>query len=303
MWSFTAYIAKGAAVAAKKTPAHRWLPGIAAAALLSVVAAAPAPAAAARHSPAAISASHPPGYKIMRSGPLNAPPGTFDSGGSVACPAGTVVWGGGVVFLGGTTSSLNVNTSQPSGSAGWEARVNNSGTTTVQFQVDAICANQPAGYKLVVKTVDNPPNVQSHASVTCPSPKVLLGGGTLSSADQVTGFLTSAWPQSSVKFTGYMFNGTATDQSFTVEAICGHKPTGYKIATNSVSLEAGFTLSDGIACPVGTSVLSGGTQDPDHVAVVQVAGSIDEDTTAWAINVNNLGQSAHQVNGYAICAA
>lgn len=288
-------------MAARTTPAHRWLPGIAAAALLSVVAAAPAPAAAARHSPA-ISASHPPGYKIVHAGPFNAPPGTFDSGASVACPAGTVVWGGGVVFH-GASSSLNVNTSQPAGSSGWEARVNNSGTTTVQFQVNAICANKPAGYQLVVKTVDNPPNTQSHASATCPSPNVLLGGGTLSSADQVTAFLTSAWPPGPARFTGYMFNGTATDQSFTVEAICGHKPAGYKIASNSASVDPGAILSDGIACPAGTSVLSGGGQDPDHVAVVQVAGSIDEDTSAWNIAVNNLGQSAHQVNGYAICAA
>jgi len=288
-------------VAAKRASAHRWLPGIATAALLSVVAAAPAPAAAALHSPA-INAGHPPGYKIVHGGPFNAPPGTFDSGASVGCPAGTVVWGGGVVFH-GASSSLNVNTSQPAGSTGWEARVNNSGTTTVQFDVDAICANQPAGYKLVVRTVDNPPNTQSHATVTCPSPKVLLGGGTLSSADQVTAFLTSAWPLGPERFTGYMFNGTATDESFTVEGICGHKPVGYKIATNSVSLDAGFTLSDGIACPAGTSVLGGGTQDPDHDPVVQVAGSIDEDTTVWNMAVNNLGQSAHQVNGYVICAA
>jgi hypothetical protein len=297
-------------MAVEKTRAHRWLLVIAAA-LLSVAAAVPASAAAAQHAPAAaaqhasaaINASHPPGYKIVHAGPFDASPGAFDSGASVACPAGTVVWGGGVVFLGGTTASLNVNTSQPTGSSGWEARVNNSGTTDAQFAVNAICANQPAGYKLVVKTVDNPPDTQSHASVTCPSPKVLLGGGTLSSADQVTGFLTSAWPQSSAKFTGYMFNGTATDQSFTVEAICGHKPAGYKVATNGALVEAGFTLSDGIACPTGTSVLSGGAQDPDHVPVVQVAGSINEGTTAWTINVNNLGQSAHQVNGYAICAA
>ena len=289
-------------MAAKKTPAHRWLPGIAAAALLSVVAAAPAPAVAARHSPA-INASHPPGYKIVRAGPFNAPPSAFDSGGSAACPAGTVVWGGGVAFFGGGGASTNVNTSQPSGSSGWEVRVNNTGTTTVQFVVDAICANKPTGYKFVFRTVDNPPNTQSHASVTCPSPKVLLSGGTLSSADQVAAFLTSAWPHSSARFTGYMFNGTAADQSFTVEAICGHKPPGYKLATNSVLLDSGFTLSDGIACPAGTSVLGGGTQDPDHVPVVQVAGSIDEDATAWHIDVNNLGQSAHQVNGYAICAA
>jgi hypothetical protein len=290
-------------MAGEKTLAHRWLPVVATAAILSAAAAAAPPAAAAQHPPAGTSASHPAGYKIVHSGPLSAPPGTFDSGGSVACPAGTVVWGGGVVFFGGANASLTVNTSQPVGSSGWEARVNNTGATTVQFQVDAICANRPAGYKLVFHTVDNPPNTQSQATATCPSPKVLLGGGTLSSADQVTAFLTSAWPKSSAKFTGYMFNGTATDQSFTVLAICGHKPAGYKIASNSAAVDAGFTLSDGIACPTGTSVLSGGAQDPDHVPVVQVGGSTDEDTSAWHIDVNNKGQSVHQVNGYAICAA
>jgi hypothetical protein len=93
-----------------------------------------------------------------------------------------------------------------------------------------------------------------------------------------------------------MFNGTGADQSFTVLAICGHKPAGYKIASNSVPVSPGFTLADGIACPAGTSALSGGAQDPDHVPAVQVA-------TAWAIQVNNDDQLVHQVNGYVICAA
>src|SRR5690242_12498324 len=110
---FTAYPAKGAAMAAARMLAHRWLPGLATAALLAVVAAAPAPAAAAPHFPAAISATHPPGYQIVRAGPFNAPPSGFDSGGSVACPAGTVVWGGGVAFFGGASAGTNVNTSQP----------------------------------------------------------------------------------------------------------------------------------------------------------------------------------------------
>jgi len=291
-------------MSAKRALAHRWLPVIAAAALLSLVAAAPAPpATAARHSPAAISASNPPGYQIVHAGPFNAPPSTFDSGGSAACPAGTVVWGGGVAFHGAFGPSLTINTSQPFGTSGWEARVNNTGTATVQFGVDAICANKPTGYKLVFKTVDNPPDTQSHTTVACPSPKVLLSGGTLSSSDQVPAVLTSAWPRSSAKFTGYMFNGTTTDQTFTVSAICGHKPAGYAIASNGTTLDPGSTLLDGIGCPAGTSALGGGTQDPDHVAVVQVAGSIDQGASAWAVQVNNTGQSVHQVNGYVICAA
>jgi len=292
-------------MAAEKTSTHRWLPGIVTAALLSAVAAAAAasPAVAARHSSAAVSASHPPGYQIVRTGPFSAPPSAFDSGGSAACPAGTVVWGGGVAFVGGSGPRLTVNTSEPNGSGGWAARVNNAGTTPAQFLVDAICANRPTGYKLVFRIVDNPPNSQSHVTATCPSPKVLLGGGTLSTSDQVAAILTSAWPRSSAKFTGYMYNGTATDQMFTVLAICGHKPTGYTIASNSAALDPGFTLGDGIACPAGTSALEGGAQDPDHTPVVQVGGSIDQGASAWAIDVNNNGQSVHQVDGYVICAA
>jgi hypothetical protein len=287
----------------KRAPAHRWLPGLATAAVLSVVAAAPAPAAAALHSPAAARASHPPGYQIVHAGPFNATPGTFDSGGSAMCPTGTVIWGGGVAFQSAFGPTLTVNTSQPFGTSGWEARVNNTGTSTVQFGVDAICANKPTGYKLVFKTVDNPPNTQVHATATCPSPKFLLGGGTLSTSDQVPAVLTSAWPRSSAKFTGYMFNGTATDQKFTVSAICGHKPAGYAIASNGTALNPGNTLSDGIGCPAGTSALDGGTQDPDHTPVVQVAGSIDQGAFGWAVEVNNNGQSVHQVDGYVICAA
>lgn len=292
-------------MAAQQTSAHRWLPGIASAALLAAVAAtaAASPAAAARYAPAAAGASHPPGYVIVRAGPFSATPGTFDSGASAACPAGTVVWGGGVAFSGGSDPSLNVNTSEPSGSSGWEARVNNTGTTTVQFLVDAVCANKPTGYKLVFQNVDNPPGTQSHATVTCPSPKVLLGGGSLSTSDQAPAILTSAWPRSSTKFTAYMFNGTATDQRLDVLAICGHKPAGYKLVSNSAAVDPGFTLDDGIACPTGTSALSGGTQDPDHVPVVQVGGSIDQGAFGWAIDMNNTGQSTHQVNGYVICAA
>lgn len=290
-------------MAVEKTWAHRWLPGLATAAVLSVVAAAPAPAAAALHSPTAVGASSPPGYQIVQAGPFNATPGTFDSGGSAMCPTGTVIWGGGVIFHGSSGPKLNVNTSEPFGTGGWEVRVNNTGTFTAQFGVDAICANKPTGYKIVFKTVDNPPNTQVHATVTCPAPKVLLGGGTLSTSDQTPAVLTSAWPRSSAKFTGYMDNGTATDAKFTVLAICGNKPAGYTIASNGSPVDPGNTLVDGIACPAGTSALSGGAQDTAHVPALQVAGSIDQGAFGWVIEMNNTGSSVQQVNGYVICAA
>jgi hypothetical protein len=59
------------------------------------------PAAAAPSAFAASAATAPPGYQRVRSAPIPVPPGMFDAGGQVACPAGTVPWGGGVGFTGG----------------------------------------------------------------------------------------------------------------------------------------------------------------------------------------------------------
>jgi len=290
-------------MAVGKTPVHRWLPGIATAALVAVVATVPASAAAARHSPAAVGARQPPGYTIVNRGPFDAPPGTVATFGFVLCPTGTVVWGGGVAFLGGVSPRLTISYSAPNGTAGWAVRVNNTGTTTAQFGVDAVCADRPADYLPYYQSVNNPPNTQSHVTAACPAGTVLFGGGTLSNTQQVGVVLTSAWPRGPVSFTGYEFNGTATRQNFTVSAICGQRPAGYKIVTNSASVAPRSTLSDVIGCPAGTSVLGGGVQDPGHVRVVQVAGSIDQGASGWAFDVINNGPLAHKVNGYAICAA
>jgi hypothetical protein len=292
-------------MAAKKTPARRWLPGIATAALMFAVASAAAapPAAAAWHSPAAISASQPPGYQIVSSGAVSAPPGAPSSGAFATCPAGTVVWGGGVAFSNATGPSLTVNTSSPNGSSGWEGWVNNTGNTTVQFVVDAICADKPAGYKIVSREVSSPPGTQSHATATCPSPDVLLGGGALSTADQAADVLTSAWPRTSAKYTGYLDNGTTSVANIIVDAVCGHKPTGYKIVSAGFSVSPGATALDSITCPAGTSPLDGGAQVPAHALAVQIGESINQSPPGWFIAVNNTGHAAYQVNTYAICAA
>ena len=292
-------------MAAKNTRAHRWLPGIATAALLSAVASAAAapPAAAAGHSPAAISASQPPGYQVVSSGLTNAPPGASSSGAFATCPAGTVVWGGGVSFNGFPGAGLTVNTSSPNGSGGWEGWVNNTGATTAQFVAYAICADKPAGYKIVSREVGSPPGTQSHATATCPSPDVLLGGGALSTADQAAVVLTSAWPMTSAKFTGYLDNGTASAANIIADAVCGHKPAGYKIVSDSHSVPQGGLLEDGPGCPTGTSALDGGAQVPSHVPSVQIVDSANQGAVGWFIALRNTGRSAEQADGYVICAA
>jgi hypothetical protein len=188
-------------------------------------------------------------------------------------------------------------------SAGWEARVNNTGTTTAQFAVDAICAKKPKGYKIVFQDADNPAGSQSHATATCPARKVVLGGGTLSTSDQAPAALTSAWPAAPSKFKGYMYNGTTTDAELIVYAICGDKPTGYTTAKDSGSFGPASTVLQGIACPAGTSALDGGAKTVGHSPLVQVDGSIDQGAFGWAIELNNTSPSQQTETGYVICAA
>ena len=269
--------------------------------VLAVIAAAtPAGAAPARLGPHA--ATLPPGYQLVRDGPLSAPPSALDSGGLAQCPAGTVVWGGGVGSYANSTA-LTVNTSEPYGTEGWDARINNAGSTTLQFYVDAICAKKPKGYKITYKTVDNATNTQSHATAVCPSPKVVIAGGALSTSDEVDAFLTSIGPAGTTKFKVFVYNGTSTDAKVTAYAICAAKPRGYSITSTSFSVPQQMTWVSGFGCPGRHWVIGGGVQAVDHLPVVRVNQSADDGSYGWVIQATNSGQEPHQVDEYAICAA
>jgi hypothetical protein len=222
----------------------------------------------------------------------------------VTCPAGTVVWGGGVSFVNVHLGlGLTVNTSEPMESTGWEARVNNTTTSAAQFAVEAVCANKPKGYQQLFRAVDNPAGSQSHATAICPSPKVVLGGGTLSTSDQAAAVLTSAWPSGSDKFKGYLYNGTTADASLTVYAICGNKPTGYTTASDSTPAGPDATLLDLVGCPAGTSALDAGGQTVGRSPLVLVNGLIDQNASSWVLFMDNTAPSDQEIVGHVTCAA
>ncbi len=263
------------------------------------------PAAAATNAFAASTATAPPGYQRVRSAPIPIPPGMFDSGGQVACPAGTVPWGGGAGFTGGIASAgENINTSAPTGN-GWEGRYNNSGTRTDDhFAVDAICAKQPAGYTTTFTTVDNPAGAKAAAVAVCPAGTRLLSGGTLSTGDTVDVELLSAWPLGPERFKSVMWNGSATDQQLTTFAICGHRPAGYTITSATGSDTGGpVTQVGGAQCPAGTSILGGGIHVTSPRPTVTLGASLDDPDTQWLSEVVNLAPEPATVTIYAICAA
>ncbi len=149
----------------------------------------------------------------------------------------------------------------------------------------------------------SPAGTQAHATATCPSPDVLPGGGALPAAGEAAAVLASAWPSTSAKFTGYLDNGTAFASNLIADAVCGHKPAGYKIVSDSFTLGPQSLLLDGLTCPSGTPALDGGTQVPGHAPAVQISGSIGEGHLGWAAAVNNTGLATEQEHSYVICAA
>ena len=263
------------------------------------------PAAAATNAFAASAATAPPRYQRVISAPIPIPPGMFDSGGQVTCPAGTVPWGGGVGFTGGTASTgENINTSAPLGN-GWRGRFNNSSIRPDDhFRIDAICARQPAGYTTTFRTADNPAGSQSAAIAVCPAGTRLLSGGTLSTADTVDVELLSAWPLGRERFKSVMWNGSAADQQVTTFAMCGHQPAGYTITSAAGSDTGGpDTLVAGAQCPAGTSILGGGVHVTGPRPAVTLGASLDDQATQWLSEVLNDAPQPVTETTYAICAA
>jgi hypothetical protein len=135
----------------------------------------------------------PPGYQIVESSGFTAPNGVQPRG-SVFCPAGTVVWGGGAEIF-GPDPNLNLNSSAPlvDGSGwtaavnnihsefpffnGWEAAQNDNTSFDTTFNVLAICGKAPATYSINFgPIVPAAPLSQSAASAICPIGHPLSGG-------------------------------------------------------------------------------------------------------------------------------
>jgi hypothetical protein len=276
-----------------------WPFGALAASVLFLAVVVPASSFAGARVPGVTVATAPPGYQVVRT-LFMAPPSMFDSGSQVACPAGTVVWGGGVEndFVNDT-----INTSAFLGSTAWQARVNNVDASTEGFTIDAVCANKPQLYKRVSHLVDDPAGAQTNGSATCPTGTVLLSGSVISFGDTTSVYLTSAWPSSSRKFTAYQENSSSTDQPFSVTALCAKKPAGYAIVNTTQSTSGvGFVEKQ---CPTGTSVLGGGIRvaSPEPAVTLSASSVGDNSTTAWAGVVNNGSTTTAQVTGYSICAS
>jgi hypothetical protein len=220
-------------------------------------------------------------------------PSKADVGGSVSCPSGTVVLGGGVYSEGAP-----INTSSPLGgtsTTAWQAYVNNIFNGAVSVTVYAVCGAAPNGYALVSSApIDNPAgNQTTHVVVSCPSgTKVLGGGGALESSD-INVNLSSSLPVK-VKVdqvTHYEWridaNNAGTGDNHAVSyAICGKKVSGYTLLKGGPASFPGGSISGPfVACPVVTGQqtlpMGGGVHSSSSSTIVALAGTFPYTTGGY----------------------
>ena len=258
-----------------------------------------APAAADPVGPAA-----PTGYTRVVSGFLGSPAGKQVHGKAV-CPAGTVVWGGGVSFS-SSDLAANINSSRPYQTKGWEVWVNNGSASDSHFVVYAVCAKKPAGYAVVKHAVANRAGEQTFGSAACAGTKVELGGGVFSASRKLSVSINSAYPGSALSgfrgWVAYMNNASTANAKMTVYSICANPVIpGYEVllgpATANPDGNQTFASQD---CTAGKSPVGGGIYS-DSPSLLVSLNSTNPQGIGWTGYESNASGADTTMNALVIC--
>ncbi len=253
--------------------------------------------------------TEPPGYTLVTSGFENNGLGTA----AVDCPAGTVVWGGGVV---NSSSNLGVNVweslpENPSvsdpGIWYWLGGANDQPDVLDPLAADAACADQPEKYSIQYSPIVSiPPLTHGTATATCPKGTVALGGGGMGGYQPVT--LGDSFPTKAGKLSAWTVsvNNSLTEASGMAEAavVCGKKPKGYAVVLGvTVDNPPGTESNATASCPTGSSVVGGGNTSSSTNIDVNVNTTIPDNADEWTVYENNASTDDDApLTAFAICA-
>ncbi len=142
------------------------------------------------------------------------------------CPAGTKVLGGGGFSSSSSTGSVESRAVpfKAGTSSGYDVVMNNDDSFDHAATAYAVCGHS-AGWQLIRgAAVTAPPGSQTLAAVSCPSPKVPLGGGLDTTATGTLGLdLDTSYPALGGGWSGYENNRTAVPASILAIVICAGK--------------------------------------------------------------------------------
>jgi hypothetical protein len=249
-------------------------------------------------------AAAPTGYVQIDSGELPLPDSSALSG-QATCPAGTVVWGGGVVIA-STDIHANVNSSYPLASKkGWLAWVDNTSGADTTFHVYAVCAKQPAGYKIVAKKVLIVPKGTTTGHATCPAGAVALSGGGYLPVRSTEINLSDSHPTLAERYgsvAGWVTDVVSTiggNDKLTAYVVCAKPaPAGYEVRQESVKLDAGTQQGTTADCSSGKVVTGAGSFTSGKLARVNTLEAIGPGAGAWA---NSDDEYDQKLVVYGIC--
>ncbi len=255
------------------------------------------------------------GYSIVESSSDFVAQNQQQTEGTVACPSGTIAYGGGEDAAGGV--GMNLNSSFPVQLTinplvwGWKVRVNNTTGAIQFFHVYAVCARGPQRFTVSQDPVTNPAGTITFASADCPAGTVTLGGGADSFGTSVSVNMNSSFPFGVLAVPGdpgawqvFENNASSTTTEIDAYAICGKKPKGLKVVTGpSVALPPGPSTARARAqCPGKLKPTSGG--------VVMDGGGLFENMEAtlpvdpqWQTYENNDQSQADTMVPLVICVA
>jgi hypothetical protein len=231
----------------------------------------------------------PPLYAVAQSAPISAPSGT-QTAGTVSCPAGTVVLGGGALVAASSPATTLASSYPMSNGGGWVAAVNNTSGTAQSFTVQAVCAKRPRHYAVLAS---GPLSVHAGsaaaAALPCPDAQRPFGGGAQSGSSSVAVGLQDTFPQR--EFNAWevdVNNNTSADQSFRVFVICARPPRTYNVAMGTITpLPPGSQRQVTATCPTGRPLGGGALTTTSSPAVALESSAVTPN--GWSASEDNTG--------------
>jgi len=212
---------------------------------------------------------------------------------TVACPAGSVVVGGG--FAAG--NSMVVYTHSMEGN-GWGAYAKNYSGSAQLLNAYAICLSGASGTtQQILKQITVAAGGVGYDTAACPGGSVVTGGGFASSADSLWVYNTS---MNGNGWSAYARNTSGSSQLFNIYGICLSGAGGStSSAAKQVTVSGGGIGSGEALCPAGTLVTGGGYALGNGLVVYNSTMSLDR--TKWNAAATNTSGSSQLMNIYAIC--
>ncbi|WP_146065832.1 hypothetical protein [Streptomyces sp. SM13] len=245
-----------------------------------------------------------PGYQVIHGGPA-----TVDNFARMymACPSGKVVVGGGGEAQGADGVLVGSFPSHVGGTYRWNivARQENQSQVTVTGHIICVDSTALPGYQLVNLPNANVSNGGSR-EVSCPSGKVVVGGGAEARGASATLRFSMPIPAKKVPYYSWTASGQSLAEEtvgITVDAICADPMAGYEIIEAPVT-EAPNPNRVTVTCPQGKAILGGGPGGYNS-AVVSASRPEFIDSAhgyRWATSVREPSRSTAISSASAICA-